>query len=219
LHFDKQKPPAFTGGGSIFAGVATPTEAASVGAFGTLVSALINRRFDWQLLKEASYRTLEMLAMVMWIVFGAGVFSSMYQGLGATQLIQDLLTNWPVNKWIIIILMQLTWIVLGCLMDVVSMLMITAPVFIPVVEMLGLDPIWFAILYSVNSELGYITPPFGVNLFVMKGITAKGFAGREVKMSEIYQASLPFIGLQLFCLILVMIFPKLATWLPSLFLA
>ncbi|HSA77682.1 MAG TPA: TRAP transporter large permease subunit [Nitrospirota bacterium] len=204
--------------GSIFAGIATPTEAASVGAFGTLVSASIYRRFNWQLLKESAFRTLEMLAMVMWIVFGAGVFSSMYQGLGATQLIQHLLTTWPVNKWVIIILMQLTWMFLGCLMDVVSMLMVTAPVFIPVIEFLGLDPIWFAILYSVNSEMGYLTPPFGVNLFVMKGITAKGFAGREVKMSEIYQAALPFIGIQLLCLILVMIFPKLATWLPSLFL-
>jgi tripartite ATP-independent transporter DctM subunit len=197
--------------GSIFGGFATPTEAAAVGAFGAIVSSAIYRRLSWHNLKNVAYRSLQTVAMVMWVIYGAGCFTSIYQGLGVSGLIEDLIKSWPVNKWVIIIMIQCTWIVLGCLMDSLSILMVTSPVFLPIAKFLGLDPLWFGVIFAVNSEMGYLTPPFGVNLIVMKGIAPEG-----ITMGDVYKAGLPFVLLQALGLSLVMIFPWLATWLPSL---
>jgi tripartite ATP-independent transporter DctM subunit len=197
--------------GSIFAGMATPTEAASVGAFGAIVSAAVHRRLSWSVLMQSSFLTLRVVAMVMWIVFAASVFASIYQGLGASSLIQGLLTELKVSPWVVMAIIQVVWIILGSLMDALSILLITAPVFLPVAAELGFDPLWFGILYVVNTEMGYLTPPFGVNLFVMRGIVASEGVG----MGEIYRAALPFIILQFIGLLLIIFFPALATWLPN----
>jgi tripartite ATP-independent transporter DctM subunit len=197
--------------GSIFTGVATPTEAAAVGAFGAILSAAIHRNLNWEILRGVAFQTLKTVSMVMWVIFGAGCFATIYQGIGASEFIQNVIKAWPVNKWIIILLIQVTWLVLGCLMDAISILMVTAPVFIPIARHLDLDLLWFGILYAVNTEMGYLTPPFGVNLFVMRGITQ----GSDITTKEIYGAVWPFVTLQAVGLVLVMLIPELITWLPN----
>ncbi len=197
--------------GSIFFGLATPTEAAAVGAFGSLICAAIYRKLTWGLLKDSAFRTMRVTAMIMWIIFAAGLFTSVYQGLGAPKLIKDLLEAFPLGSWGILILIQLTYFALGCFVDAISILMITAPVFLPIAAFVGFDPLWFGILYVVNIEMGYLTPPFGANLFYMKGIAPPG-----VTMGDIYRSVLPFVLLQAVGLALVILFPPIATWLPSL---
>jgi len=196
--------------GTLFLGIATPTEAAAVGAAGSLLSAVINRRLDWKILSSVNLLTLKTVAMVMWIIFGAGCFAAIYQGLGVAMWIKGMVTALPVSKWAIIIIMQVVWIILGCLMDSLSIMMITTPVFLPVVSFLHVDLLWFGILFVVNTEMGYLTPPFGVNLFVMRGI-----APTEITTLDIYRAATPFIIIQAICVVIVMLFPSLATWLPS----
>jgi tripartite ATP-independent transporter DctM subunit len=200
--------------GSIFAGLATPTEASAVGAFGSAIAAAFHRRFTWTSLRETSLLTLRTTAMVMWVIFGAGCFATIYQGLGASDLIQNFLKSWPVNKFVILILMQITWVILGALMDSISILMITSPIFIPVAVYLEFDLLWFGILYAVNTEMGYLTPPFGVNLIVMKGIVQD----KGIGMGEVYNAVWPFVCLQAIGLIFLLLMPGLATWLPNIFL-
>ena len=197
--------------GSIFMGVATPTEAAAFGAFGSVVSAALHRKLSWAVLRDAALQTVKTVSMVMWCIFGAGWFVSIYQGLGASQFIQSLLKSWPVSPWMIMALMQLTWIILGCLMDAISILMITSPIFVPMAQFLGFDLLWFGVLFAVNTEMGYLTPPFGVNLIVMSGIAQ----GKGIPMSEVYRAVWPFVTLQFLGLLCVVFFPGLSTWLPN----
>lgn len=199
--------------GSISFGIATPTEGASIGALGSILSAAYHRKLTWSLLKNAAFKTLRTVCMVMWIIFAAGIFATVFQGLGASKLIQNLLINWPVSKVAILILIQLTWFVLGCFMDCVSILLVTAPIFVPVASFLGFDLLWFGVVYVVNTEMGYLTPPFGVNLFVMKGITQ----GTGITTREIYSSVWPYVIVQAICLVLVLIFPELITWLPNKF--
>jgi tripartite ATP-independent transporter DctM subunit len=197
--------------GSIFAGFATPTEAAAVGALGTLILVAFRRKLNLKIIKDTAYRTLKTVAMIMWIIFGATCFATIYQGIGAGELIQNLLKSWPVSKWVILIMIQITWLILGCLMDGLSILMITGPIFIPVANFLGFDPLWFGIVFVVNSEMGYLTPPFGVNLFVMRGIAPEG-----INMGDIYRCVWPFVTIQAIGLVVVILIPQLATWLPNL---
>jgi tripartite ATP-independent transporter DctM subunit len=198
--------------GSIFSGIATPTEAAAVGAAGSIVCAAVYRRLNLEILIQSAFMTLRVVAMVVWIIFGAMFFAAIYSGIGATKLIQTLLTEWDVSPWVVLIVMQLIWIVLGSLMEALSVLLITAPVFIPVSTALGFDPLWFGVLFVVNCEMGFLTPPFGINLFVMKGILPPS----DARMPEIYRAAVPFIFIQFIGLVLVMAFPALAVWLPNL---
>ena len=197
--------------GSLFFGIATPTEAASVGALGAIISAAIYRRLNCKILKDVAFDSLKTVSMVMWVIFGAGCFATVYQGIGASELIQNIIKSWPVSKWVILCLIQAVWIVLGCLMDAISILMVTAPLFIPVANFLGIDLLWLGLLYAVNTEMAYLTPPFGINLFVMRGITQ----GKGITTREIYKAAIPFVCLQLLVLVLVMVFPEIITWLPG----
>lgn len=197
--------------GSLFFGIATPTEAASVGALGAIISAAIYRRLNGKILKDVAFDSLKTVSMVMWVIFGAGCFATVYQGIGASELIQNIIKSWPVSKWVILCFIQAIWIVLGCLMDAISILMVTAPLFIPVANFLGIDLLWLGLLYAVNTEMAYLTPPFGINLFVMRGITQ----GKGITTREIYKAAMPFVCLQFLVLVLVMVFPEIITWLPG----
>jgi len=197
--------------GSIFAGIATPTEAAAVGALGCLVCAAIHRRLDWTLLKDAAVSTMKMTGMIVWILFTAGMFVSVYQGLGAPELLKGLVTKMPVNEWGMLIFIQVIFFILGCLMNNIAILMITYPVFLPLIDLFGYNPLWFAILFFLNCEMGYLTPPFGPSLFFMKGVAPKG-----ITIGDIYRSIIPFVILQTIGLIIVMLFPPIATWLPSL---
>ncbi|HAS29551.1 MAG TPA: TRAP transporter permease DctM/Q, partial [Alcanivorax sp.] len=156
--------------GSIIAGVTTPTEAAAVGVFGALVSALVYRKFSWELMRDASIRTFKLTGMIMWILFAAHAFSAAYQSMGAQELIEGMITGIPGGPWAVIITMMVIVFFLAMVLDPVGIMLITLPVFLPIVQSMGFDPVWFGILFVINMEIGYMTPPFGFNLFYLKGV-------------------------------------------------
>ena len=196
--------------GSIFAGIATPTESAAVGAFGSIICAIVNRKLNWRNLKTSAYETLRLSAMLMWIMAAASVFSSVYTGLGAPQLIQHSIKTFEVNPWIIIVGMQLTVFFLGMILDPNAIMLITIPIYAPIVVALGFSPLWFGILFIMNIECAYLTPPFGWNIFYIKSI-----APQSVTLLDIYRAVIPFVGLQVLGLVLVMIFPQIGLLVPE----
>lgn len=197
--------------GVIFLGVATPSEAAATGTIGTAVLALVNGRLNWDVIKKATTSTLEVTGMVLLIIAGATAFSQILAYSGATQGLCKFATELPVAPIVVIIFMQIIILFLGCLMDVVAIMMITLPIFVPIVNNLGFDPVWFATMFLLNIEIAGTSPPFGMGLMVMKGVAPPG-----TTMGEIYKAALPFIYCDLVVMALMLIFPKIALWLPGL---
>lgn len=196
--------------GSIFFGVATPTEASAVGAGGAVLCAVLKKRLTRHNLNDALITTMKLSSMVLWIVIAASAFTALYAVTGAQSLMTDLLLSAPGGRWGAVILMQFVFFVLGCFMDPTGILMLTTPIFFPVVKALGFDPLWFGVLFVVNMEMAFLTPPFGLNLFFLKGV-----APPDVTMGDLYRSIGPFVALQALGLALVMLFPWLATWLPS----
>ena len=196
--------------GSIYMGIATPTEAASVGVLGVILSAAVYRRLNWPMLKQAGLDSLRLTIMIMWISFGAYCYSAIYTALGATDVVEQVLSMMPGGNWGVLIGMQLSFFVLGCMLDPIGIIMITAPIYLPLVVTLGFDPVWFGILYVMNMEMGFLTPPFGFNLFYMKAVVPP-----SITMGDIYRSVIPFVGLQMLGLVIVMIFPQIALLLPS----
>ena len=197
--------------GSIYTGIATPTEAAAVGALGAFVCSAIHRRLTWDLVKSVAYTTIQVQGFMMWILFAAQGFAAVYMGLGASRMVVNLVQTYQVGWWTMLIGIQVVWFLLGCVIDAWSILMITLPIILPLLPLYGFDPLWLGVLYAVNTQTGYLTPPFGTMLFMMKGIAPK-----EVTMTDIYHSIIPFVVTQLFCLALCIAFPKLVTWLPDL---
>ncbi|MAM00594.1 TRAP transporter large permease [Hydrocarboniclastica marina] len=197
--------------GSIVGGITTPTEAAAMGVLGALISAAVYGKFNWPLMHEAALRTFKLTGMIMWILFAAHAFSAAYQGMGAQELIEGMMTSLPGGPWGIIITMMLIVFLLAMVLDPVGIMLITLPVFMPIVASLGFDPIWFGILFVINMEIGYMTPPFGFNLFYLKGIVPP-----SITMGDIYKSVVPFVLVEIVGLALIMIFPEIATYLPDL---
>lgn len=197
--------------GTIFSGMATPTEAAAVGALGSIVCAAVNRRINWGNLKTSLFDTLKVSGMLLWIMSAAMAFTAVYTGLGATQLIDNTIRAMQVNPWLIIIGMQATIFLLGMILDPNGIMMITIPIYAPIAVSLGFNPVWFGILFIMNIETSYLTPPFGWNIFYLKSISPRG-----VNLTDIYKAVLAFVALQLLGLALTMAFPQIALWLPKL---
>lgn len=195
--------------GSIFAGLATPTEAAAIGVFGALVTALVNRQFSWSMLGEASLRTFRLTAMIMWILFAAHAFSTAYTAMGAQSFITELMSYVPGGKWGALIAIMVILFLLAMVLDPVGIMLITLPVFSPLIAMHGFDPIWFGILFIIMMEIGYMTPPFGFNLFYLKGV-----APPEVTMGDIYRSIVPYTIVELVGLAIIIMFPAIALWLP-----
>ncbi len=197
--------------GSIYAGICTATEAAALGCLGAVISAAFYRKLTWTLVKEACIRTARLTAMVIWILIGAYSFTAVYTGTGAHELMERILLSIPGGKYAVLITMQVIFFLLGCILDPAGIIMICTPVFVPVIKSLGFDPLWFGILFIMNMEMGYLTPPFGFNLFYMKAV-----APPTVTMGDIYKSIIPFVILQAVGLIIVIIFPQIALWLPKL---
>ena len=196
--------------GSIIGGVTTPTEAAAMGVLGAIISALVYRQFSWGLMKEAAMRTLRLTGMIMWILFGAYCFSAAYHGMGANQLMENLMQHIPGGPWGTIIFIQFIIFLLAMVLDPAGIMMITVPVFLPIVKAHGFDPLWFGILFVINMEIGYMTPPFGFNLFYLKGIVPP-----DITMGDIYRSVIPYTLVESVGLALVMFFPQIAIWLPN----
>jgi tripartite ATP-independent transporter DctM subunit len=197
--------------GSIYSGIATPTEAAAVGALGAFVCSAIHRRLNWELIKSVAYTTIQVQGFMMWILFAAQGFAAVYMGLGASRMVIKLVETYEIGWWAMLIGIQVVWFLLGCVIDAWSILMITLPILLPILPLYGFDPLWLGVLYAVNTQTGYLTPPFGTMLFLIKGIAPK-----EVTMNDIYRSIVPFVATQLVCLALCIIFPKIVTWLPRL---
>jgi len=197
--------------GVIFLGVTTPSEAAATGSIGTIILALCYRRLNWEVLKKAITGTISVTGMLFLIIAGATAFSQILAYSGASASLSALVTGLPVAPIIIIMVMQVVILFLGCFMDVVSIMMITLPIFVPVVLSMGFNSVWFAVIFLINIEVAGISPPFGLSLFVMKGV-----APPDTTMGDIYRAALPFCGLSLVAMALIMAFPALALWLPGL---
>jgi tripartite ATP-independent transporter DctM subunit len=197
--------------GIIFLGVATPSEAAATGAAGTIILALCYRRFTWDVIKRVSLGSVSLTGMLFLIICGATAFSQILAYTGGSRMLTELASNLPIAPILVIIAMQVLVLILGALMDVVSIMMITLPIFMPVVEILRFDTVWFLVLFLINIEMAGISPPYGMSLFVLKGVV-----GSEMSMADIYRASFPFLGCGLFVMALVLVFPLLALWLPRL---
>ena len=200
--------------GSIFSGAATPTEAAAVGVGGALICAVMNRKLNWPMIRMASYDTIRLSGMVMWILIGAAVFTRFYMGMGAAHLVEEMVMASKLSPWAVLIVMQLSLMALGMIMDDYAVVLIAAPIYTPIIVTLGFNPLWFGILFLVNLQIAYLTPPYGFALFYMKGVVSD----RGIPMSEVWRAILPFIPLQIIGLALVMIFPQLALFLPRVIL-
>ncbi|MFD1697295.1 TRAP transporter large permease [Roseibium aestuarii] len=207
--------------GVIFTGVATPVEAAGIGTFGAIIVAAIHRNLDWQTLREASITTLKASAMVIWIMFGATIFVGLYVLEGGQQFVQGALEATGLGPWGILIIMQIVLIILGMFLDWVGILLLCVPIFVPIIKALGaqafgLDSpddlvLWFGVLYLVNMQMSFLSPPFGYALFYLRGV-----APADIPMSDIFKSALPFLGLQVMGLVLCMLFPEIVTWLPRL---
>lgn len=196
--------------GAIFGGIATPTEAAAVGAFGALIFVFVYRRFSWKLFSEICYTNLRLSSMVVWIIIGASCFVSLYTAVGATDFIRGALIGLEVNRWFVVIAMMLILFVMGMFLEPGGIIMLASPIFFPIVVELGFDPIWFGVLFVINLQMGYISPPFGFNLFYMRSVCPP-----SISMGDIYRSVLPFIGLMALGIAIIMVLPQIATWLPS----
>ena len=198
--------------GSIFGGFATPTEAAAIGVFGALVAAAVNGQFTFRVLMDTAVSTLRLTTMIMWILFAAHAFSTAYTALGAQTLIEDLMAYVPGGKWGSLAFMLGLLFILGMVLDPVGIMLITLPVFLPVVQGFGFDPIWFGILFIIMMEVGYMTPPFGFNLFYLRGV-----APPDVTMGDIYSSVIPYVLVTLLGVLMIILFPDIALYLPRLF--
>lgn len=196
--------------GSIFAGIASPTEAAGVGAFGATVLCIFKKRFSLKILREVSESTCRLTSMVFIILVGATAFGLVFRGLGGDFFIRDLVTHIPFGKWGVLAIVMGIVFIAGFFLDFIEITFIHIPVLAPLMKSLGFDPVWFSILFAINLQTSFLTPPFGFALFYLKGV-----APPQVTTPQIYRGIIPFVFLQLLALILVILFPGLATWLPT----
>ncbi|MBM4452315.1 MAG: TRAP transporter large permease subunit [Chloroflexi bacterium] len=196
--------------GSIYTGIATPSEAAAIGAFGALVCAAIYRKLNWQVISEACKETFFVGGMAAWVLLGAGAFNNLYRAMGAKSMVMNMVGGLELSPWLILISIQLIIFLMGFVIDDFAIVMILAPIAFPIIKALGFNTLWFGILFIVNMQAAYLTPPYGFNLFYLKAIVPKG-----ITMGDIYRSIIPFVILQVIGLIIVMLFPQIATWLPS----
>jgi tripartite ATP-independent transporter DctM subunit len=195
--------------GSLYMGIATPTEAAGIGVAGAVVAAAVNRRLTWAGMYSAVVETTKVTCMLYWLFFGASALIGIYTIAGGTQYLKDLIAGLPIGKWGILLVVNLIWIVLGCIIDWIGILLLTAPIFVPVLVALGFDPIWIGVLFCMNMQISYISPPFGPAAFYLKGAAPPG-----ITMGDIFRSVWPFIGIQLLALLTLVAFPEIALWLP-----
>ena len=197
--------------GSIFFGIASPTESAAIGALGALLLAKIHRRLTLDNLREAMRSTTRMTSMVFMILIGATAFGLVFRGMGGDELVKELMTGLPGGQWGFLLMSMLVIFVLGFFLDFIEISFIVVPILAPIAAFLGVDMLWFAVLIALNLQTSFLTPPFGFSLFYLKAA-----APPEIRMPQIYRGIIPFVFIQLFALILVIVFPQLTLWLPDL---
>ena len=199
--------------GLFLMGITSLVECSAAGAAATTLAALVKRRLNRRVMDNTLRNTLSVSCMFMWVILAALCFGAVFDGLGAVHAIESLfLEKWGLSPWGVLIMMQLTYILMGMFLDDTAMLIIVAPLYVPLVISLGFDPIWYGVLYTITCQMAYMTPPFGYNLFLMKAMAPK-----EVTLADIYRSIVPFVLVMAVGLALVMLFPQIALWLPDLY--
>ncbi len=197
--------------GSIFFGIATPTESAAVGVAGALIPAAFKRRLNIAMLRESGTDTLKATSMILWITLGAKAYVAIFTGLGGADTLMAFIKELEVNRWLILGAMMLILIFLGTVLDELGIILLTVPVFLPIVRLLGFDELWFGVLYAITIQMGYISPPFGYTLFYIKGTLPS-----HIGMGVVYAGIVPFFFLQVIGLLICAALPDLVTYLPRL---
>ena len=204
---------------SIFAAIMVPflngwtslVESSAIGAVTAFAAAVVRGRMTKKVFEDSVRQTLAISCMFMWIILAALAFGAVFDGLGAVKAIENLFTErLGLNPWVILILMQLSFLLMGTFLDDTAMLVIVAPLYVPLVGMLGFDLIWYGVLYTITTQIAYMTPPFGYNLFLMRAL-----APPEIKLRDIYTSIIPFVLVMVVALALLMMFPQIAMWLPN----
>ncbi|MAZ84001.1 MAG: C4-dicarboxylate ABC transporter permease [Hoeflea sp.] len=196
--------------GVIYSGVATVTEAAALGAVGAIVVAAVRKELTWVMARDAMRQTVLTVGSIIWLVLGAVSLIGIYNRIGGGEFLRGLLTALDIAPIWVIVVMMLIVMVLGTFLEWIAIIFITVPIFAPVVIDLGYDPVWFGVLFAMNIQIYYLSPPFGPACFFLKSVAPKG-----IELQEIFRAVLPFIGLQAIGLFIVLFFPQVALWLPS----
>ncbi|MGD9974874.1 MAG: TRAP transporter large permease subunit [Desulfatirhabdiaceae bacterium] len=202
--------------GSMFAGIASPTESAAVGAVGATILTITNRKFTYKMLREVSYSTMQLTSMVFIILVGAAAFGLVFRGTGGDTLVREFLGGMAHThgKWFVFALVMFVIFIVGFFLDFIEIVFIHVPVLAPIMIEFGLDPLWFCVLLAVNLQTSFLTPPFGFSLFYLKAVTPP-----EIQTGHIYRGIIPFVILQIIGLAVVTAFPILATWLPKIVFA
>ena len=201
--------------GLFLMGIASLVECSAVGAFLATLAAIYKRRFNKKVLENTLKKTLGVSCMFMWIILAALTFGAVFDGLGAGRAIETLfIERWNLTPWGVLIMMQLSYILMGMFLDDTAMLVIVAPLYVPLIISLGFDPIWYGVLYTITCQIAYMTPPFGYNLFLMRAMAPK-----EITLQDIYRSIIPFVLIMVFGLAIVMAFPEIATYLPEKYLS
>ena len=186
-------------------------ESSAIGALAAFAAAVLKGRMSRAVFETSVRKTLGITCMFMWIILAALAFGSVFDGLGAVKAIESLFTEkLGLSPWMILILMQLSFILMGTFLDDTAMLVIVAPLYVPLVKALGFDLIWYGVLYTITTQIAYMTPPFGYNLFLMRAM-----APPEISLSDIYRSIIPFVAVMVLALVIIMIFPQIALWLPG----
>ncbi len=199
--------------GLFLMGVTSLVESSAVGAGCATLAALFKRRLTSKVMHDTLRKSLGVSCMFMWIILSALCFGAVFDGLGAVKAIESLfIERWGLSPWGVLIMMQLSYLLMGTFLDDTAMLVIVAPLYVPLVIALGFDPIWYGVLYTITCQIAYMTPPFGYNLFLMRAM-----APPEISLMDIYRSIIPFVTVMLIGLVLVMVFPQIALWLPGLY--
>ncbi|WP_336069032.1 TRAP transporter large permease [Nitratireductor rhodophyticola] len=192
-------------------GVTSLVESSAIGAVSATAAAAIRGRLTLKVIHDTVRKTLSVSCMFMWIILAALCFGAVFDGLGAVRAIEGFfLDQLGLSPWEVLILMQLSYLIMGMFLDDTAMLVIVAPLYVPLVKLLGFDLIWYGVLYTITCQIAYMTPPFGYNLFLMRAM-----APPEIKLGDIYRSIVPFVAVMVFALIIVMAFPQIALWLPQ----
>ncbi len=200
---------AFSVLGTIYLGLAAVTEAAAMGVLGVIFAAWVRGELSFALLRDASRQTMAACGLLLWLTFGATALIGVYNLLGGIAYMRSAIGYLPYEPWIVIVIMMLVLAVMGCFIDWIGVLLLTMPVFVPIVEALGYDKVWFGVLFCLNMQISYLSPPFGPACFYLKGV-----APPEITLQQIYAAVWPFMVLQAIAIGLLIAFPELALWLP-----
>jgi tripartite ATP-independent transporter DctM subunit len=196
--------------GLFLLGITSLVESSAVGATAATLAALVKGRLNAKVMEVTLRKTLAVTCMFMWIIMAALCFGAVFDGLGAVKAIEQLfIGSLHLSPWEVLIMMQLSYIVMGMFLDDTAMLVIVAPLYVPLVGALGFDLIWYGVLYTITCQIAYMTPPFGYNLFLMRAM-----APPEISLGDIYRSIIPFVLVMIFALGITMAFPEVALWLP-----